>query len=256
MTVLPDPEMAGRRSFSGPERAWWRCPRSAGVARMGMRGSHFVDLCGRLVLLSLVLAAPIRASESGPGHLLFRDERPTFRAGEVVKLRWTPLPPGAEEFELLLSLDGGHHFIRLTEMQEPSLESLEWRVPNLPSGEARLRLRMGLKGEEIDLELSAFFTILRDENAPVAGVTFRAGEWWTSQTMSVALPDVQAPHRQAEGPFPPDWVGHLVPSLARDYVATASLPATSAARSAEADPDQGDRPPPLGRSPRIIPLRE
>ena len=256
MTVLPDPEMAGRRSFSDPERAWWRCPRSAGVARMGMRRGHFVDLCGRLVLLSLVLAAPIFASESGPGHMLFRDERPTFRAGNVVNLQWTPLPPEAEEFEVLLSLDGGRHFIRLTEMHGPGARTLEWRVPNLPSDDARLRLRMGLRGEEVELELSAPFTIVGSEDKPVAGVSFREGEWWTSQAVSVAPPDVQIPCQRAESPGPRDWAAHLAPSLARDFIVTAPPPSISTDHGAYADPFPSDRPPPRGRCPRIIPLRE
>jgi hypothetical protein len=223
---------------------------------MHVRRNRLANMCGWLALLSLVLAAPVRAAAGGLGRLVFEGERPRFRAGEVVRLRWTSLPPEAEEFELLLSLDGGRHFIRLTEMQEPGLESLEWRVPNLPSGDARLRLRMGLKGEEIDLELSAFFTILRDENAPVAGVTFRAGEWWTSQTVSAGLPDVQAPHKHAESPLPPDWVAHLASTLSRDDIATALPAATATARSAYADPNPSDKPRLLGRAPRIIPLRE
>lgn len=219
-------------------------------------GGRLANMCGRLALLSLILAAPVRAAVTGLGHLVLEGERPSFRAGDLVKLRWTPLPPEAEEFELLLSLDGGRHFIRLTEMQERGLESLEWRVPNLPSGDARLRLRMGLKGEEIDLELSAPFTILSDDNEPVAGITFRAGEWWTSQTVSAGLPDVGAPHQHAERPLPPDWVAHLAPSLARDDIATASPAVTSTARTGCAKPDPRDKPRPLGRAPRIIPLRE
>ena len=223
---------------------------------MQARGGRLANMCGRLALLSLVLAAPMRAAEPSLGRLVFEGERPRFRAGEVVRLRWTPLPPEAEEFELLLSLDGGHHFIRLTEMQEPGLESFEWRVPNLPSGDARLRLRMGLRGEEIDLELSAPFTILSDDHEPVAGIAFRAGEWWTSQTVSAGLPNVQVPHQHAESPLPPDWVAHLASTLARDDIATALPAATATARSAYADPNPSDKPRLLGRAPRIMPLRE
>jgi hypothetical protein len=256
MTTLPDPEMAGRRYFSGPERTGWRCLWGPINARMGVHGGHFVDLCRRSVLLSLMLAAPIRASESVPGHLLFRDERPTFRAGDVVNLQWTPLPPEAEEFELLLSLDGGRHFVRLTEMQGPGARTLEWRVPNLPSGDARLRLRMGRMGEEIELELSAPFTIVGSEDKPVAGVSFREGEWWTSQVVLVVPPDVQTPCQRAEIPWPRDWAAHLAPSLARDFIVTAPPPSISTYPGGYADPFSSDRPPPRGRCPRIIPLRE
>ena len=108
-------------------------------------------MCSRFVVAGLLLAAPVRAAATDLGRVVIKGERPTFRAGEVVTLRWTSLPPETEEFELLLSLDGGRQFIRLTEMQEPDLESLEWRVPNLPSSDAHLRLRVGLNGEEIDL---------------------------------------------------------------------------------------------------------
>jgi hypothetical protein len=223
---------------------------------MVMRGGNLVDSSVRLILLSLVLAAPMRASESSPGHLFFRDERPTFRAGEVVDLQWTPLPPEAEEFELLLSLDGGNSFIRVTEMQGPGARTLEWLVPNLPSHDARLRLRMGRMGEEIELELSAPFTIVGREDRPVACVSFREGEWWTSQAVSVVPPDVQNPGQRTESPGPRDWAAHLAPSLARDLVVTAPPLSALPARSTRADPFPSDRPPPRGQFPRVIPLRE
>jgi hypothetical protein len=223
---------------------------------MVMRGGHLFDLGARLVLLSLVLAAPMRASASSPGHLLFSDERPTFRAGDVVNLQWTPLPPEAEEFELLLSLDGGRRFVRLTEMQGPGARTLEWRVPNLPSDDARLRLRMGRMGEEIELELSAPFTIVGREDRPVACVSFREGEWWTSQAVSVVPPDAQNPGQRTESPAPRDWAAHLAPSLARDFVVTGPPLSALTARSTRADSFPSDRPPPRGQFPRVIPLRE
>ena len=256
MTQTPGAETASQRFLSGRERAGWHGLRPALSASSRRRRNLLGKMCRRVALLALVVASPMRAAEPGPGYLFFESERLRFRGGEVVKLRWAPLPHETEEFELLLSLDGGHHFIRLTEMQEPSLESLEWRVPNLPSGDARLCLRVGLKGKEVELELSAPFTILGDGDAPIAGVTFRAGEWWTSQTIPVALPDVQAPHQHAGSPVPPDWGAHLAPSLGRDHIATAPPAVASTARSACARPDPREKPRLLGRSPRIIPLRE
>lgn len=228
-------------SVSDGGRAW-RTP----VARLG----------GRLVLAGLVLAAPAYAAASDPGGVLIEGGRASVRAGKIVMLRWTPLPPETEEFELLLSLDGGHQYLRLTEMQEPDLEFLEWRVPNLPTSDARLRLRVGIDGEEVELQPSAPFTILRDASGPLADITFRGGEWWTSRPLSVAEPDVPAPRQDAEAPIPPDWDGHIATSPGRDVVATRRPAAASAARGVRVGANPSDGPQTLRRSPRVIPLRE
>jgi hypothetical protein len=213
-------------------------------------------LCKRLVLTGLLLAGPAHAAATDLGRVVIEEGRPSVRAGEVVTLRWTSLPPETEEFELLLSLDGGHRYVRLTEMQEPELGSLEYRVPNLPTSDARLRLRVGIDGKEVDLQPSAPFRILRDASGPLADITFRAGEWWTSRPISVAQPEVRTPRQDAEVPTPPDWGAHIATSSVRDHMATQQPTAASAPRGMWVGAKPSDEPLLLRRSPRVIPLRE
>lgn len=84
-----------------------------------------------------------------------------LRAGETVPLRWSALPAGAEEFEILLSLDDGRTWrVRVTpELDAGGMQYL-WRVPDLPAARARLRVRMGTCRAEIACEPSAAFRIV------------------------------------------------------------------------------------------------
>ena len=236
-------ETAGSRSSSGPAAGRRRRDSAAAAA-------------GWLACLAVVSATAARAAEPVAGRVVFEEEQPTFRAGDVVNLRWTPLPPGAEEFEILLSVDGGRHFVRLTEMEDPGQLSVEWRVPNLPSRDARLRLRIGLNEKEVELDTSAPFVIVGDDNAPVAGVRFRAGELWTSQTASAALPELEGLQRRVDSPLPPEWGAHLASSLARDDLAKTPVAAAEYVQSAYAEQAASENPGSPGRSPRVVPLRE
>jgi hypothetical protein len=89
-------------------------------------------------------------------------------AGDVVHVRWGNAAVAAdgraavEEQELLLSLDGGRHFRLVTRRLDPSARDYVWVVPQLPSGEAILALRVGGEdGEdgEVLAGQSAAFTI-------------------------------------------------------------------------------------------------
>ena len=100
-----------------------------------------------LAALLFALAAPARAEElvrwiaPAPGSALV--------AGTSVTLEWAPGPAmaafaRAEEWEVFLSLDGGDRYLfRLTPHLDVAVRRVSVRLPDLPSPEARLLLRMG-----------------------------------------------------------------------------------------------------------------
>ncbi len=99
--------------------------------------------------------------------------------GQTLDLRWSSLPPHVDEFELLLSLDGGRHYpVRVTPQLDPSLGGLAWTVPNLPTDWARLRLRWGCDGVEQEGPESAAFSIGSSDGQPMQAARYRNGEWW------------------------------------------------------------------------------
>jgi hypothetical protein len=92
-------------------------------------------------------------------------------------------PPGVDERELVLSLDGGRTFpVRLTREIEPGDRMATWRVPALPTVHAVLALREGGEGlEEKIVATSAEFTIPASPAAPVEELRLRDGEWKTRE---------------------------------------------------------------------------
>jgi hypothetical protein len=101
--------------------------------------------------------------------------------GQTVEVRWSGLPAGVEEMELLLSLDGGRHFpVRITPDLDADHGSYAWQVPHLPSGAARLALRIRLDGREVIAGRSPLFRIAAGDRAsrPVAARRRRDGDLW------------------------------------------------------------------------------
>jgi len=128
-------------------------------------------------------AAALAASDtdfSSPG----RGE--ALAPGSVVRIEWRSgcegdVPPGYDEAELVLSLDGGVTYpIRVSRELDPCESTLVWRVPAIASGSARLALRMGEErdgdAEEI-AAVSAPFRILPDVEGRVERLIPRSGEW-------------------------------------------------------------------------------
>lgn len=152
-------------------------------------------LAGRFVLaLVAVLAlAPNLAAEGDQGgEILAPTAGTVVRAGDVVEVRWTPVPPDVEEFELLLSVDGGRTFsLRLTAMLDPRVTSYSWHVPNVPTGAARIVLRVGENDREEVLRPGPAFELLGDAEAPPGRFTFRSGEWWTTEGIAVEPREVE-----------------------------------------------------------------
>src|SRR6266508_3452814 len=106
----------------------------------------------------------------------------TVRAGETATIEWKGLPKEVEELELLLSVEGRELPVRVTPQLAARAGTLVWRVPNLPSRRARLTIRYGLDGEEIEDAPSVPFEILPAAGEPPAALMFRQGEWWTQES--------------------------------------------------------------------------
>jgi len=135
-----------------------------------------------LLLLALaILAAPSRVLATPRGEV----EIPgVVRAGDVVTLRWSGVPGDADELELLLSLDGGRHFpLRVS----PELDARErvwrWRVPNVPTSEARLLVRWGNEREEREAAVSEAFEIEGDVSVPLDRELVHEDGWWTGEVL-------------------------------------------------------------------------
>lgn len=140
----------------------------------------------------LAFASPAAAERNAGGELLLPAAGAVVRGGEVVKVTWAPVPPDVEEFELLLSLDGGKTFqLRLTAMLDPRLTSYIWHVPNLPTGAACLRLRVGVDGHEEMLQPGPSFRLLANASVPVERITFQDGEWWPTEGVAVGPHEVE-----------------------------------------------------------------
>ncbi len=86
-------------------------------------------------------AAPVTLVSPRPGAALV--------AGAEAFLEWAPTEPsaglpGVEEWEAFLSLDGGKTYpVRITPHLDQDLRRVRWRVPGLPTADARLLLRLG-----------------------------------------------------------------------------------------------------------------
>jgi hypothetical protein len=132
------------------------------------------------LLLAIVLAACALvgvACASGRGTI---EVPASVAAGRLVELRWRGIPADIEEAELLLSLDGGRSYpVRLTPELEARTTSFRWRVPDLPTEQAVLMLRVGDEEGERTGALSSCFRILHVEGAPAPDLGFHEGEMWT-----------------------------------------------------------------------------
>jgi len=110
-----------------------------------------------------------RPLASGPLH-----------AGDLVELRWAPPSGRAEELELMLSLDGGRSWhVRVSPELPGSSTSYRWRVPNLASANARLRIRMRVDGHETAGEIGDAFTIVSDPARDLTLSLVSEGAWWS-----------------------------------------------------------------------------
>ncbi len=126
------------------------------------------------------MLAALHAAEASPARVQTPTAGAEVEVGSVVEVSWNALPIEAKEMELYLSLDGGRSYpLRLTPQLPPGLGRLLWRVPNLPTPAARLRVRVGIPGRgEVDAEPSPVFRIVAEGSVSAEPVVLRAGELW------------------------------------------------------------------------------
>lgn len=66
----------------------------------------------------------------------------SVRVGDIIELRWEGLPAEAEECEFLLRLDGGR-WVRISPEMDVYERRWLWRVPDVVTSRAQLRVRWG-----------------------------------------------------------------------------------------------------------------
>jgi hypothetical protein len=100
-----------------------------------------------------------------PVRLLAPADGAVLTAGATASVEWTPLAHLAresdwEEWEAFLSLDGGATYpVRITPHLDRDLLRFTFKVPSLPTRNARLLLRVGDERREQAFELRQRFTI-------------------------------------------------------------------------------------------------
>jgi hypothetical protein len=129
----------------------------------------------------LVGGLSVRAGGNDGGRILAPEAGVTLVAGESVEIRWSPLPDDVEEMELLLLIDGTDTFaLRLTPQVDPRTGSFRWDVPRVAAAAARLRIRYGRDGREIEGEPGAPFSIFVPPSLREAPFFRRDGECWVA----------------------------------------------------------------------------
>ena len=143
--------------------------------------------CSRLLTIAalLVLAGPAWSFPKkpvDPNAVLparFEPIPTSVKAGELLELEWDGVPAGAEELELILSLDDGATYTyRVTPQLHGRARSYRWTVPNFAAERARIRLRYGTEHGERDGALSPAFCMLADARAPITRDAVREDRGW------------------------------------------------------------------------------
>jgi len=180
--------------MSGPRT---RSPRAAAPARLALA-------LRSLALFVPALLAPAAARADELVRLLSPPQSATLEAGAAITLEWAPGADlagfaGAEEWEVFLSLDGGRTYLaRITPHLDLAIRRVTVRLPDLPSADARLLLRMGDERIEREQELPGRYRIVRSharraEEDPRAGIAlpvWRASALRRGESARPAAPGV------------------------------------------------------------------
>jgi hypothetical protein len=132
--------------------------------------------CG-LLLAFLAGALPLAAAPRV--RLLAPEEGAELVAGSVAVVQWEEAPPGAEEWEAFLSVDGGRTYpLRITPHLDLSIRRFSFRVPDLPTRSARVLLRFGDERREVEVETPQRFAIAAGSSLwePTTQIVFSRGE--------------------------------------------------------------------------------
>jgi hypothetical protein len=131
-----------------------------------MRG--FRTLVGALALIAaLSVSAEVRVVLHAPA------DGAVLRGGTRATVSWSAagLPPFVEEWEAFLSVDGGKFYAyRITPHLEIDERQFTFDVPNVETSEARILIRAGDEGREIELDSSQTFAIRQDATRSLATV--------------------------------------------------------------------------------------
>jgi hypothetical protein len=103
-----------------------------------------------LILWMAIILCPSRAVARETGPRLNLPGGCLVHAGEVVDLQWSAAD-SISELEIMLSLDGGRHYVRCISPElDPHRSHFLWRVPELGSRMLRMRIRFNRGGREIE----------------------------------------------------------------------------------------------------------
>ena len=136
---------------------------------MSSRRLSGLVFCGWIALgasaLPAAAMAPAAAEAPPPIRLLAPAADAGLVAGDEAEIAWEPLASFAnlgrvEEWEAFLSLDGGATYpFRLTPHLDHDLRRFRWRVPAVPSADARLLFRFGDERREVPVYVPQRFVI-------------------------------------------------------------------------------------------------
>ena len=212
---------------------------------------------GAPFLCALLLTTSGARLAHGAGRIVSPGAGDSVVAGGAADVRWEALPADVDELELFLSLDDGQSFpIRLTPQLGAGPSSHVWRVPNLASSTARLRVRYGVGGREIDGEPGGSFRIVPRADRPPAALQMRAGELWSVPNYVPPAPAQESPSRGVrESPRLGDSESRatLPSAVGGADLGVAAFHPGATGHSAGSDPHS---PAPLSQSPVTFPRRE
>jgi len=117
------------------------------------------------LLLLALLALPAFAESRDMARLVSPIAGEELAAGSFATIEWEglALPEHTVEWEAFLSLDGGRTWpLRVTPHLDISIRRFTFRVPDLPSREARVMLRFGDERREVGMEAPQRFSITLD----------------------------------------------------------------------------------------------
>ena len=136
-------------------------------------------------LLAIGLTVSAASASELPVRLLAPGDGTVLAAGSTATVEWAPEADLArqerwEEWEAFLSLDGGATYpVRITPHLDRDLRRVRFKVPSLPTRNARLLLRLGDERRETVFELPERFIITAAPGANVLDLSrtvWRRGE--------------------------------------------------------------------------------